>query len=286
MLSMFDFQSWGNTKVPESITIERTCGNSIEGGDDLDGGDDCTTASSTASSHSCSADELQALNTALCFLVSINADVQEVHAFLLGHPQALLLEGVGPIPEESAHQIAQQQLQRCRCFTPTCKQNRLQVLVALDRGFGYYETERWQQQTSDPRPIPRDYLQELVKLESQIRAWRAEELTLRHRLLETASQVRLHQGELNQVDSQNRRSLLLCTARSEVFAKRNVLEYRVGLATLHLSRVGREHRDLLRQIRQARHVQFDVLKQVFAGCNRHVCATAHTPVKQSSPVSI
>ena len=285
MLSMFDL--WGNTKVPESITIERPCGaNSTENGDFLGGGDDCTTVSSAGSSLSCSADELQALNTALCFLVSINADVQEVHAFLLGHPQALLLEGVGPIPEESAHQIAQQQLQRCRCFTPTCKQNRLQVLVALDRGFEYYETERWKQQTSDPRPIPRDYLHELVKLESQIRAWRSEELTLRHRLLETANQVRQHQGELNQVNSQNRRSLLLCTARSDVFAKRNVLEYRVGLATLNLSSVGREHRDLLREIRHGRQEQFDVLKQVFAGCNRHVCATVHTPIKQSPPVSI
>ena len=47
-------------------------------------------------------DRLQSLNTALCFLCSVNADALEVERFLIARPDALLLEGAGNLPEESA----------------------------------------------------------------------------------------------------------------------------------------------------------------------------------------
>ena len=262
---MFRFQQQqeSNTKVPDTISFEQK--DSIHNGTD-----ECTTTSSSTAG-SFSSDELQALNTALCFLASINADIAEIHAFLIAHPHALLLEGVGQMPEESAHAIVTQQLQRCRCFATTCQENRMQVLSALDRGFAHYESLRWGQKGQTSRSIPADYLEELIKLEQQIRNWRHEELVLRHRLIETVGEVRNYRDELNHVNTQNRRPLLLCTARSDVFAKRSSLEYRVGLASLNLSCVEREHGELLKQIRQGRQVQFAVLKRVFADCRRHVC---------------
>jgi hypothetical protein len=276
MFSMFEFP-WANTdpKVPASITIQRPARFASNNSGSTD---ECTLASSAASVCSLGgADELQALNTILCVLVSFNADVQEIQSFLAAHPRALLLEGVGSVPEESAQYIVKQLMKGCQCFSPMCKQNRLLVLAALDRGFAHYEAARWEK---NHRPyIDRFDLDQLVQLEGQIRTWRTEELTLRFRLLEIASEVRLHKGDLDKMNLQSRRALLLCTARSDTFARRSDLEYRVGLAELNLTSVSREHGALLQQIWHGRQEQFGLLTKALGERRRHVC-TPH-PRKQS-----
>jgi hypothetical protein len=169
-------------------------------------------------------DALQALNTALCFLVSINADARCVEEFLLSHPGALLLEGTGHVPEESASHILAAQMQACQCFSPLCQANRRGVQKLLDRGFQHYSTRRIQQPQDQPTQFgfaARDgtvfgdedglwatggagfrttssmaswdttaYGHRMRVLERNVRVARRKEQRLRHRILEAAMYVR------------------------------------------------------------------------------------------------
>jgi hypothetical protein len=225
-----------------------------------------------------SLDELQALNTALCFLCSINADAKEVETFLTEHPDALLLEGVGNLPEESAHFIVSEQMNRCECFNISCNQNRIQVLSVLNQGFEYYQSKSFRQRPN--RKVWTVYAQKLLTVERDIRELRLEEVSTRHRLLETAVEVRSFRDELEQVhkydsSSKSALSILACTRKSsDLFERKSVLEYQIGVATLKLSSVEREHKVLLREIRHGRRMQFAMLKTAFDGSKRHVCAVS------------
>jgi hypothetical protein len=227
-----------------------------------------------------SLDELQALNTALCFLCSINADAKEVETFLTEHPDALLLEGVGNLPEESAHFIVSEQMNRCECFNISCNQNRIQVLSVLNQGFEYYQSQSFRKKRPTTRKTWAVYAEKLLTVERDIREQRLEEVSTRHRLLENAVAVRSFQDELEQVrkydsSSKSALSMLACTRKnSDLFERKSVLEYQIGVASLKLSSVEREHKVLLREIRHGRRMQFAMLKITFDGSKRHVCAVS------------
>jgi hypothetical protein len=225
-----------------------------------------------------SLDELQALNTALCFLSSINADAKEVETFLTEHPDALLLEGVGNLPEESAHFIVSEQMNRCECFNISCNQNRIQVLSVMNKGFEYYQSKSFCNKSPNQKAWA-VYAEKLLTVERDIRELRFEEVSTRHRLLETAVEVRSFQDELEQVhkydSSKSALSMLACTRKSsDLFERKSVLEYQIGVASLKLSSVEREHKVLLREIRHGRRMQFAMLKTAFDGSKRHVCAVS------------
>lgn len=218
-----------------------------------------------------SLDELQTLNTGLCFLCSINADATEVASFLRAHPQALLLEGAAHLQEESARAIVHEQMRRCECFSPACHQNRLKVLQHLDRGFLYYQSrQRTRQQNAWGM-----YADKLIGLEHDIRKLRMEELLMRNRLVETAVEVRGFRDELDQYAKYQTSglALLACTRNHELVQRKSVLEYQVGVASLNLSSVEREHKTLLKEIRERRKTQFVLLKTAFDGVRRHVCVS-------------
>jgi hypothetical protein len=168
-------------------------------------------------------DELQALNTALCFLVSINADSGVVRRFVSRHPESLLLEGTGDSRDESATSILLAQLRQCACFSPLCRQNRESVRRILDRGFEHYSLRRIQMEDRRVAANADDPLDDLYgsgddggsflspslwsdtsayghrlrKLERHVRVARRSELRLRHRILEATIQVRELDGHLS-----------------------------------------------------------------------------------------
>jgi hypothetical protein len=228
-------------------------------------------------------DALQALNTALCYLCSINADASEVERFLLAHPEALLLEGLCLLPEDSARYILQQHVQRCHC-QGHCRLNRVRVLDLLDRGFAVYQSRR-----EACRTPPEHWsapFRELVQVEREIRRWRIQELTMRNVWLETSVEVRSYQEEW---DRYERARDEMGPQRSSALAKlvcsrhhslkedsdnhRAVLEYQVHVAMTNVRSVEREHAQVLQNIREGRRRQFNILKRAFEGCLRHdICS--------------
>ena len=219
-----------------------------------------------------SVDKLQSLNTALCFLCSINADVSEVERFLTTHPQALLLEGTGPIPEESAHTIVKEQMRQCECFSASCNQNRQDVLRVLDKGFAHYQDLNLQE-APPARGQWNEYADQLTRLESEIHRLRQQELTMRQRVLETAITVQSYKTKLQGCSrhSKSGLALLACTTANRHNSNHSDIEYELGVATVSLSSLEREHQAMLREIRQGRRTQFVLLKQAFDGVRRHVC---------------
>lgn len=246
-------------------------------------------------------DELQALNTALCFLCSINADSAEVGRFLKIHPEALLLEGACLLPEDSAHYILEQHVLRCKC-QGQCHLNRMRVLHLLDRGFEKYQARR-ERRSDQAAKFWAVHFEELVQEEHEIRLLRREELNMRNTLVETAVEVRTYQEELDQVyrnkqDSHGNHAkpsalaMLACnrsnhhhhnrTSDDGVENRATVLEYQVGVASVNLRSVEREHANLLQLIREGRRTQFAVLKRAFEGCRRHaICSTSVAPSEPS-----
>lgn len=219
-----------------------------------------------------SVEELSALNTALCFLVSINADAKEVHAFLMLYPHALLFDGTSSVMvEESARFIVEQQLQRCCCFAPTCQRNRLDILDLLRRGFDFYDWQRWCQPVGATVPssftpafaMKAEYKQELVRLERTIQSYRRAELNVRYQLLETASEIRQLRHRLA-----SERRLILCVFTHE----KQLMEQKLCIAVLNIKCLERDHGELLHLIRTARENQFALLQQIFARCRRHFCS--------------
>ena len=158
-------------------------------------------------------DEIQALNTALCYLCSINADVAEVEAFLHVYPESLLLEGTNPTLEESARFALLTQTCcccGCRDSSSSCQRNRKAILdhclsqdfVSFHRQKRQHYQERWEQQQQHPLfwnhgttvTVPQQqqeqqwnkYRQKLILVEQNVRHWRREEWNVRQRLLELA----------------------------------------------------------------------------------------------------
>jgi hypothetical protein len=243
-------------------------------------------------------DELQALNTALCFLCSVNADSGEVERFLTLHPEALLLEGACLLPEDSAHYILQQHVLRCKCQRQ-CHFNRARVLDLLSLGFETYQARRVRR--SDPEAkLWSVHFEELVKAEHEIRLLRREELNLRNTLVETTVEARTYQEELDRVyrrqdyrhghrSKASALAMLACHRNHHrnsdcVDGRATVLEYQVGVASINLRSVEREHANLLQRIREGRRMQFAVLKRAFEGCRRHViCSIGCVTAPSSEP---
>jgi hypothetical protein len=243
-------------------------------------------------------DELQALNTALCFLCSINADAAEVERFLKIHPEALLLEGACLLPEDSAHYILEQHVLRCKC-QGQCHRNRMRVLDLLNIGFEQYQPRR-ERRSDQEAKLWSVHFDELVQAEHEIRLLRRDELNMRNTLVETSIEVRTYQEELDEVyrkqDFHNHHSkpsalaLLACTRNNNsnrtsdgVESRATVLAYQVGVASVNLRSVEREHANLLQRIRQGRRTQFAVLKRAFEGCRRHnICSIGYIAPSEPS----
>jgi hypothetical protein len=248
-------------------------------------------------------DELQALNTALCFLCSINADAEQVDTFLKLHPEALLLEGTCMLPEDSAVFILRQQMRRCKC-QGLCSLNRIRVLALLNSGFEKYQPMRVARDEASAKAW-NFYFARLVQMEHEIRRLRRDELTMRNTLVETAFELRSYRDELKEsyrvaeeeLAHHNKVSplkILVCAARHHVKdielnhhgSRRNVLEYQVGVASINLKSVEREHAALLHRIREGRRTQFGILKRAFQGCRRHeICSVKKAP-SESTTVQI
>lgn len=213
-----------------------------------------------------SLDELSALNTALCFLCSINADFEALETFLTLHPQSLLLDGTGVLPEESALYIVESQRNSCECISPDCRQNRRQVWTVLGRGFEHYQRRHYTCKHKLQNPFSWDfYSQKLQSLEGDIRGWRTEEQNLRNRVLEATVELKTLETRL----SQERKVSLLCSR--EIHQRRSILEYQIGVGHVNTQSVTREHQTLVRRISQARKRQFSLLQRVFSGVGRHPC---------------
>ena len=243
-------------------------------------------------------DELQALNTALCFLCSINADSAEVERFLKLHPESLLLEGACLLPEDSAKYILEQHARRCTC-DGQCHSNRSRVLELVTSGFETFRSSRERREGNDAK-LWNAYFLKLVEYEHTIRKIRREELIMRNTLIETGVDVRTYQEELNEIyrfldtlpsaAKQSPLAMLACRRPSPssgnagldsaeiamVVGRRSVLEYQVGVAKVTLDTVKREHKNLLQSIRDSRRAQFKILKRAFKGCMRHdICSVGY-----------
>jgi len=235
-------------------------------------------------------DELQALNTALCFLCSINADSSEVERFLKRHPEALLLEGACLLPEDSAHYILEQHMRRCTC-QGRCHQNRKLVFELVQRGFEWYQSKREHRaEAQGAKSSWSKHFQKLVASEHEIRKHRRQELLLRNKLIEAGMEFKSYKEELDrarsrQEDDSSKHSalaLLACTrhkssSSNDLQSQVSVLEYQVGVASVNLRSVERERSILLDRIRDGRRSQFAVLKKAFASCRRHdICRIVYT----------
>ena len=229
-----------------------------------------------------SLDEVQAMNTALCFLCRINADFEEVERFLLRYPEALLFEGSQP--GESACKVVEEQMRHCKCFIPVCNENRRRVLAILRRGFEYYRgmvsIDPFQDELfngCEPSVSAwQFYSEQLQALERDMREIKTEEMSVRNRIVETSVEVRASQLELEGVsrkENMNRStlSLLSCRRSSDIFAQRSVLEYKLGIATLNVSSLEKEQALMDQERLAARRMQLALLKNAFGGCRRHMC---------------
>jgi hypothetical protein len=229
-----------------------------------------------------SLDEVQAMNTALCFLCRINADFEEVERFCRSYPEALLFEGSQPV--ESACKVVEEQMRHCKCFIPVCNENRRRVLAVLKRGFEYYRgmvsIDPFQDELfhgSEPSEIAwQFYSGQLQALERDMREIKTEEITVRNRIVETSMEARASQLELEGVsrkENMNRStlSLLSCRRRSDIYARRSVLEYKLGIETLNVSTLEKEQALIDQERLAARRMQLALLKNAFGGCRRHVC---------------
>lgn len=222
------------------------------------------------------------MNTALCFLCRINADFEEVERFLLKYSEALLFEDSKP--GKSACKVVEEQMRHCKCFIPVCNENRRRVLAVLKRGFEYYRgmvsIDPFQDELfsgSEPSVSAwQFYSEQLQALERDMREIKAEEMAVRNRIVETSVEMRASQLELEGVsrkENVNRStlSLLSCRRSSDIYARRSVLEYKLGITTLNVSSLEKEQALIDQERLAARRMQLALLKNAFGGCRRHVC---------------
>jgi hypothetical protein len=151
-------------------------------------------------------DELQTYNTALCYLCSINADVDVIENFLYCHPEALLMEGICLLPEDSARYILEQHTQQCHCEGLHCHLNRIRVIDLIEKGFIAYRSKHpptTSKRHTTTTPLSTidwgDHFTTLVQVEHEIRSWRMEELTMRNVLIELSIEIRTYHVELKRL---------------------------------------------------------------------------------------
>ena len=237
-------------------------------------------------------DEIQALNTALCYLCSINADVAQVEAFLHAFPEALLLEGTNRLSEESARSIVESQL--CSCSSSSaCSRNRQMILdYCLSQDFLSYRRQKQDEDPSDQYSPSRRFIfywgefrEDLLLVEQDIRRWRREEWYVREKLLElTLSKYEQQDMEDGHRQRPSRLRRLFCSlvVRHNSVAEdshhgRNRLEEaeaRNPSAYLFHER----HCHILSEIKQGRETQFRLLKQMFRDIEHHSCAQKLFPL--------
>lgn len=240
-------------------------------------------------------DEVQAMSTALCFLCHINADYTEVERFLLRYPEALLFEEAHN-ETENPRFILERQMQNCQCFIPACNDNRRKILKVLKRGFEYYRgmarndffdqdiTFRLDRKSTKSASHWHFYAEKLRMLERDIREIKLQDLAIRNRIVETSEDVKNFKYELEGVSRQEGKSkspisLLMCHRSSEIFARRSMLEYQLGIATLNMSTLEKEQELIGQERIAARRMQLALLKTAFGGCRRHMCeATRKEPM--------
>ena len=224
-----------------------------------------------------SLDEVYAMNTALCFLCSINADYREVESYLVRHPEALLFEGTEP--QESAQFIVEEQMRICQCFTPECNGNRRKVLAIVNRGFEFFRGQTMEQRIRDKsfdKSNWHHYAQQLRLIERDIREKKMQDMALRSRVIEARIAIRAFQIELHGASKRenSKLALLACHRSSDIFANRSLAEYKLGIATLTMTSLEKEQTLIDQEKMASRRMQIALLKNAFGGCRRHVCQTS------------
>lgn len=221
-------------------------------------------------------DRLQALHTVLCYLCAINAHHRDVALFLRHHPQALLLEGVNDEPQESALHILSEQMEECACRSTACNQNRCMIVETMQQQ-GYRLDATGTHRDTDIFGI---WLVNLQESEKEVRKLRLEQRMLQYRLADAKGDVahfELKLKELHQVV----RGVARLTCGAGKHADRAVMEYQASVANLRVASLEREHRQILREIRECRRRQFLVLKQSNPLIHRHYCTANQRPGKQA-----
>lgn len=217
-------------------------------------------------------DEIQALNTALCFLCSINADVVEVEAFVLAHPDCLILEGTGRAVEESARSVLL--ARTCACSESSlCKRNRNCILNnCIQKEFVYYHRrqQKMQEHFEDLHQLWNGCRRDLMLLERDIRIWRREEWSLQQAMwlifqqeanltrqmahLRNDNYCRFFGLKFGPTSLSSRIEELLAKDRQDDI---NLLKFR--------------HEIVLQEIGRARRIQFRVLNDAFQHVPRYAC---------------
>lgn len=234
-------------------------------------------------------DRAQALHTALCFLCSVNADVSEVEQFLLQHPDALLLEGTGNIPEESAIFILHEQLNLCQCSPLTkCRQNRHTVEELLRQGFSYFQTRGMQ---VIPQAEWEKHEQRMILFEKDIRLLRRHEFVVKQYALNGSVRMQKLRDELKYTDKYNlykyKLSLLQCSRKhDELSARRSFLQHQLEIAAIEMKSLKHEHQVVMSKIRSIRRLQFGLLKSALPCPRRHVCGSGVLSTTQDESIMV
>ena len=197
--------------------------------------------------------KLGALNTSLCFLCCINAHWEVVQDFLTAYPEALLYEGTATLPEEAAIRILEAHVAKSPNSNSPAQTNRLQVRKLIRRGFVSFKDR----QRNEPRRKDGVFCNSMTLLmdwEHRIGYWRRAERRLRQHLLEEAV-------SFCNMDCRKEQPLG-CLACVFVPHDRDVpLEVNV----IHSGK----YEGVLREIRNGRRKQFQILKETFSSVPRY-----------------
>ena len=246
-----------------------------------------------------SLDFAQALNTALCFLCWINADVSVAEEFLTRWPEALLLEGSNN--QDCATCIVKQRMRQCRCSGLFCNNNREGLLAVMNRGFQYYQNKHMNDllggstgigdEDNPPQQVELRSTSVFPKLMStgrHIRNLSIEESAVHSQVVEAHVAKMMLERQLDEAKAVAKRKksivhgLLVCKSSHQKEREYKIvrLEHDVHVAELKLKSVEKEHRLLVNAIDRGHRNQYALLKGAFEGCARHECirsrSTTHT----------
>lgn len=233
-----------------------------------------------------SLDFAQALNTALCFLCWINADIGVIEAFLKAWPEALLLEGIG---QDCAGCIVEQRMKRCSCSDGAFNNNRRDVLKVITRGYQHYQKKHMQQVMKGKPTNPLEasiaelnstsVFPQLMATGRYLRGLAVEESSVHGQVLELHVAKVTVEGQLADAKASAKkkkakiRSLFVCGSErakdQEALISR--LEFEAQMAEMKLQSAEKEHNLLVGAIDQGHRKQYTLLKDVFEGCPRHEC---------------
>lgn len=198
---------------------------------------------------------LAALHTVLCYLCSVNASHETVEDYLTSYPEALLFEGVSALPEEASIVILEKLLAASgsRNHGPhskggsAAKNNLVRLRSLVQREFLYFK-ERQRSQVVQTILMDPGSLIQLSEWESKLIKWRQMERHLRLRILEES----VIQGSLG-----CRRGCWKCVKLPSTSGTK--MNCDIEAFQLKEAQIA-----VLRQIKQARQRQYQILKQVFA----------------------